>query len=524
MSDRQAAGASSAEKAHGISLIGLIALVISSAIGSGVFALSTDISAAASPGGALVAWGLCGVGFIALASTFGALSLERPDLHGLSAYAKEGFGPFVGFVSGWGYWLSIWMGIVAFGVMLATTLGYFFEPFAHGLTVWSIVVISLLDWGLVLLVNRGVEKASVLNAIVMVCKLVPIACFILAMIILFDPALFTADFWGDVANSAGGEGAPGGLPAQVVGCLMVMMWVFVGMEGATVLGHRARRAADVSRATVLGGIALVVIYAAASVLPYGFLPRGELMHVAAPSMPYLFERAVGSWGGAFISIGLIVSIFGASLSYMMLSSETMSEMAQMRLLPGIFGHMNTYGAPTASLVTTGAMVQVLAVVMLFSQAAYQFAYSLCTASIVISWSLAAAFQVKCAWGRRRGVVGSGVPGAAGGVVASGELGAVGELGVAGEAEAAPRARGVLGPLVAAGFSCAFLVAAVLISGAQLLLLCCIAYVPGIIFYIMARRQHGAERIMSTREWLVALGICLAATAAIIGLATQVITI
>lgn len=34
----------------GISLVGLIALVISSSIGSGVFALSTDISAAAAPG------------------------------------------------------------------------------------------------------------------------------------------------------------------------------------------------------------------------------------------------------------------------------------------------------------------------------------------------------------------------------------------------------------------------------------------------------------------------------------------
>ncbi|WP_297035530.1 amino acid permease [uncultured Enorma sp.] len=124
------AGSASSEPAskRGIGLIGLIALVISSSIGSGVFALSTDISAAAAPGAAIIAWIITGIGFIGLATTFGKLSLARPDLDGIVAYANEGFGPFVGFVSGWGYWLSIWIGNVAFGVMLVTAIGYFFPP------------------------------------------------------------------------------------------------------------------------------------------------------------------------------------------------------------------------------------------------------------------------------------------------------------------------------------------------------------------------------------------------------------
>lgn len=143
---------------RGISLIGLIALVVSSSIGSGVFALSTDISAAAAPGPALIAWLITGIGFMALATTFGRLSVVRPDLNGIVDYAREGFGPFVGLVSGWGYWLSIWIGNVAFCVMLVT-------------------------------------------AIVMVCKLVPIFAFILAVVVMFDPAVFTADFWGNLANN-----------------------------------------------------------------------------------------------------------------------------------------------------------------------------------------------------------------------------------------------------------------------------------------------------------------------------------
>lgn len=470
----------------GISLVGLIALVISSSIGSGVFALSTDISAAAAPGPAIIAWLITGIGFMALANTFGRLSIVQPHLNGIVAYAYEGFGPFVGFVSGWGYWLSIWIGNVAFGVMLTTAIGYFFPPFSQGLTVGAVAFISILNWAIIALVNRGVEEASALNAIVMVCKLVPIFAFIAVMIMVFDFNVFTMDFWGNLANNLGSEGAPGTVGKQIINCFMVMMWVFVGMEGASVLGHRAQRKSDVSRATILGCTALVIIYVAASVLPYGYLPREELMALGSPSMPYIFEHAVGSWGGAFISGGLIISIFGAWLSYTILASEAMHGMARMELLPRVFDQLNSYSAPSSCLLATGIMIQILTVVMLFSDAAYQFAYSLCTASIVISWTLAAAYMVKWAWPRRR--------------------------------------EGQMGGLVLAAFACAFLIAAVLLAGVELLMLCCIAYVPGIFFYVRARKERGTDTIMTRAEKLLAVFIIIVAIAAIALLACGVFTI
>lgn len=471
---------------RGIGLMGLIALVISSSIGSGVFALSTDISAAAAPGAAIIAWAITGVGFIALANTFGRLSLERPDLDGIVAYAKEGFGPFVGFVSGWGYWLSIWIGNVAFGVMLATAIGYFFPPFSEGLTVGAVIFISVVNWLIVLLVNHGVEEASVVNVIVMICKLVPIFVFIAAMILVFSFDVFTADFWGNLANNLGGADAPGDVPTQIINCFMVMMWVFVGMEGASVLGHRARNKSDVSRATILGVTALVVIYIAASVLPYGYLPREELMALGSPSMPYIFQEVVGPWGGAFISGGLIISIFGAWLSYTILASEAMNRMAQMELLPRFFVRLNAHNAPTACLVTTGIMIQILSIVMLFSEAAYQFAYSLCTASIVISWGLASAYMVKLSGSQRHGGKG--------------------------------------GAFALSLFATVFLTVAILLAGIDLLMLCCIAYVPGIVFFVMARKEHGASSVMKRWELALAAALIVIALIAIAMVATGAITI
>lgn len=475
-----------ASSKRGIGLLGLIALVISSSIGSGVFALSVDISAAAAPGPAIIAWLIAGAGFIALANTFGKLSLARPDLDGIVAYARAGFGPFVGFVSGWGYWLSIWIGNVAFGVMLATAIGYFFPPFSGGLTAGTVVFISIVNWLIVLLVNHGVEEATVVNAIVMLCKLVPIFAFICTMVLVFRFDVFTADFWGTVANNLGGPDAPGSVSAQVINCFMVMMWVFVGMEGASVLGHRARCKRDVSRATILGVTALVFIYVAASVLPYGRFTRDELMNMGSPSMAYTFQEVVGPWGGAFIAGGLVISIFGAWLSYTILASEAMNRMAGMELLPHAFARLNRHGAPTSCLVVTGCMIQVLSIVMLFSEEAYQFAYSLCTASIVISWALAAAYMVKLAYHR--------------------------------DVEHPGRA------LALSAGATAFLVVAVLLAGIDLLMLCCIAYVPGLAFYVMARREHGCEVVMARWEKLLAAAIAAVAVAAVIMVATGHITI
>ena len=189
---------------------------------------------------------------------------------------------------------------------------------------------------------------------------------------------------------------------------------------------------------------------------------------------------MGPWGGTFISAGLIVSVLGAWLSFTILAAEAMCGMAQMRLLPRRFARLNTYSAPTACLFTTGLMIQALAILMLFSQEAYRFAYSLCTASITISWILAAAYRVKLGLSRT-------------------ERAAMGITPV---------------DIGLALFTVAFLTIAVLVAGVELLMLCCIAYVPGIVFYLMASKEQD-ERALSPIERLIAAAIAVIAIVAIV---------
>ena len=444
------------DKRKGIGLFGLIGMVISSCIGSGVFAITGQLAQVASPGSALIAWGVVGVGFMMLALSLANLGAKRPDLHGIFQYAEEGFGPFAGFISGWGYWLSAWLGNVAFATMMMSTIGYFYPAFLPGNTIPCIIIASIVMWALTYLVIRGVESAAFLNAIVMVCKVAAIAVTLIFGIFLFNAGIFTADFWGNVYDNAvaagqyGPDAAPlGGVGTQIFNCMIIMMWCFVGIEGASVVSSRAARKTDVGKATLIGFICLMLIYVGASVLPYGYMSSTEVAALDYPALVYVFSSMAPGWGGPFISIAIIISILGSWLSFTILPAETTSEMADYKLLPASWGKLNSHNAPSMSLLIVGACTQAFLIVLLFSADAYDFAFSMCTVAIVITWAFAAAYQAK--WGvQNKNMVQA----------------AIGFVAVA------------------------FQVIGVLFNGWSFLLLTCVGYIPGFFIYVKARKDYG----------------------------------
>lgn len=444
------------EKKKGIGLIGLIGMVISSCIGSGVFAITGQLAGVASPGAVLIAWLIVGVGFLAPAFSLNNLTEKRSDLHGIFSYADAGWGPLAGFISGWGYWLSAWLGNVAFATMMMSTIGYFYPAFLPGNTIPCIIIAFIVMWALTYLVIRGVESAAFLNAIVMVCKVAAIAVTLIFGIFLFNAGIFTADFWGNVYDNAvaagqyGPDAAPlGGVGTQIFNCMIIMMWCFVGIEGASVVSSRAARKTDVGKATLIGFICLMLIYVGASVLPYGYMSSTEVAALDYPALVYVFSSMAPGWGGPFISIAIIISILGSWLSFTILPAETTSEMADYKLLPASWGKLNSHNAPSMSLLIVGACTQAFLIVLLFSADAYDFAFSMCTVAIVITWAFAAAYQAK--WGvQNKSMVQA----------------AIGFVAVA------------------------FQVIGVLFNGWSFLLLTCVGYIPGFFIYVKARKDYG----------------------------------
>lgn len=392
------------ENKKGIGLFSLVAIIVSGAIGGGVFNLANDLATGATPGGVVVSWLFIGFGILMLVLSLNHLVVNKPELSGVSDYARAGFGDFVGFLSGWGYWLSAWAGNIAFAVLLMTSVDYFFPgTFATksgSLTVISVIIVSIISWLLTILVIQGVESAALINAVVLVAKLIPLAVFAIAGIVMFKVGVFTEHFWQNfvinsdhvIKNFTSMTGS--GLIGQVQNSLMVMIWVFVGIEGAAMMGDRAKKKSDAGRATVLGLIALLVIYILLSLLPFGVMDQKTLASVSQPGLVHILDVMVGGWGGKLMAIGLIISLLGAWLSWTMLPVEATSQLAEQKLLPKWFGKLNKNNAPSNSLILTQIFIQIFIIVTFFATNAYNVFVYLCTAVIMICYGLVGAYLFK----------------------------------------------------------------------------------------------------------------------------------
>ncbi|MCP0887642.1 basic amino acid/polyamine antiporter [Ligilactobacillus sp. WILCCON 0076] len=380
-------------KSKKLGLIPLVSIVITSALGSGIFTINTVLAKSATAGSIILAWIIVGVGILMLALSINNLALKQADLQGIFSYAQNGFGDFIGFLSGWGYWLSACLGNVAFAIILMSSFGFFSSIFKSGQNLISIVTASVILWILIFVVIRGVESAAILNTIITFCKLVPLICLIVACIYNFKFGLFNNNLWME-KGTLGGKITLYEVWNQVKTCMLTMVWVFVGIEGATTMSGRAKKKKDTGKATIIGMLSLLSLYVLASILPYGYLSRQEILSFSQPTSLYIFKEMVGDWGAPFIGIGIIISILGAWLSWTMLPAETTSIMAKNKLLPNCFAKVNRYGAPTLSLITEAIMCQIFLIIVYFSENAYNLAYSLCTSSIIVCYCLVGLYQIK----------------------------------------------------------------------------------------------------------------------------------
>ena len=126
--------------------------------------------------------------------------------------------------------------------------------------------------------------------------------------------------------------------------MLVTLWVFIGIEGASVYSSYAAKRSDVGKATLIGFCGALAIYVLVSLLSTGILAQKELAGLPVPSMAGVLERLVGAWGAALISIGLVVSVGGAFLSWTMLCAEIPYVAARTATFPRWFAVENAAGS------------------------------------------------------------------------------------------------------------------------------------------------------------------------------------
>lgn len=456
----------------------LVALVVGSMIGGGIFSLPQNMAASADVGAVLIGWVITAVGMLTLAFVFQTLANRKPDLDGgVYAYAKAGFGDYMGFSSAWGYWISAWLGNVGYFVLLFSTLGYFFPIFGEGNTPAAVIGASVLLRAVHFLVLRGIKEAAFINLVTTVAKIVPLVLFVLIALFAFKLDIFTADIWG-LKNPDLGS-----VMNQVRNMMLVTVWVFIGIEGASIFSSRAEKRSDVGKATVIGFITVLLFLMLVNVLSLGIMTQPELAKLQNPSMAAVLEHVVGHWGAVLISVGLIISLLGALLSWVLLCAEIMFAAAKDHTMPEFLRKENANHVPVNALWLTNAMVQVFLVITLFSASTYLSLIYLATSMILVPYLWSAAYALLLA-----------------------------VRGETYEAALAERKKDLFIGAVALIYAVWLLYA----GGTKYLLLSALLYAPGAILFAKAKRELG-KPIFTNVEKLIFAAVVIGALVAAYGL-------
>jgi arginine:ornithine antiporter/lysine permease len=466
-----------------LSMLTMTGMVVGSMVGAGVFSLPRRFAQETGVAGSLIAWSIAGVGMLMLAFVFQMLANRKPELDaGVYAYAKAGFGQFLGFFSAIGYWASAGMGLVFYWVFIMSTIGAVAPALGDGDSLLAIGISSLGLWGFFFLIRRGIKEAAVINRIVTVAKLVPIIVFILLCLFVLKPEVF-AENWG-------GADYAGSLFDQVTGTMLVTVFVFLGVEGASVYSRHAKRRADVGKATILGFLSVFATFASVTLVSYGVLPMGEIAQLRQPSMAGVLAAAVGPWGAWFVSIGLVVSVLGAYLAWSLMAAEVLFVAAKDNDMPRFLSRSNAADVPVPALLMTAIFVQVILVITYFSHDAFNLALDLTSALTLIPFFLVACYAMKLVITRET----------------------YGD---------APRGWGRETTIaVLATLYTAYLIFA---AGVTFVLLSFIIYAPATVLFVMARREQG-RRVFTGRELIILAVAVIGAVTGIVALAAGWISI
>ncbi|MDD2727461.1 MAG: amino acid permease, partial [Proteiniphilum sp.] len=388
------------EKNDKLGLWLLVFVALGSMIGSGIFNSPRDLIAVANPQGAMITWVIGGFGALMLALVFVYLAARKPELKsGVYAYARDGFGDYMGFNSAWGYWSVGWLGNVSYLALFFKTLNDLLGEKALS-PLPAFLIGSAILWSFHAILMAGIREGAILNFIVTAAKLIPILLIILLGISLVRSDLFLTEEWQQRLASTGSSTTP---LLQVKEAMAVVLWCFVGIEAASVLSGRAKSQRTVRLTIILSLLIVLAIYMLVTFIAMSSVPAGELASSETPLALVLERTMVGAAGGLVIRLGIMVSVLGASISWILLSVETLYAAARDGVLPRVFQKTNRKGTPVNALLMTQCFTQLFLLSILSPQLneTYLAAITIATTLVLIPYLLSSLYAVKTALTLRR---------------------------------------------------------------------------------------------------------------------------
>jgi APA family basic amino acid/polyamine antiporter len=319
----------------------LVAIALNGIIGAGIFGLPSKIYALTGTASIIAVAG-CAVVVGLIVMCFAEVSSRYNRSGGPYLYARQAFGPALGFEVGWMLWLARLTSFAANCNLLLLYLTFFWPGASTGLpraVVMTAVILSLTIINLI-----GVRQATSVSNAFTIAKILPLLLLVLVGLFFIKPENF--------------HSAVNPSYKSFSTSVLLLIYAFTGFETAVIpVGEvkNPRRDLPVALLVALGIVA--ALYILIQVVCIGTLPG------LAQSTRPLADAAtsfLGTTGGAIITGGAAISIMG-NLSIIVLAAPRIPfAMAELGQLPRAFSAIHPeYKTPHVSIIVSGAIMLVL---------------------------------------------------------------------------------------------------------------------------------------------------------------------
>lgn len=332
---------------RGIGRWDLTAIFINTIIGAGIFGLPAKVH------GLIGTWSL--IAFFACAIIIGFIVLCYAEVAsrftatgGPYLYAREAFGPIVGFEVGWLYWIVRVVTFAANCNLLITYFGFFVPDASQGafrVGMISLVVVAIFAVNLI-----GVKQSAMMTNVFTAGKLIPLFIFVAIGLFFIDPSNFVFD----VVPEYGAFSS----------AVLLLIYAFVGFEVGVVMGGETK---DPQRSTPFALMIALAIVATLYIL-IQIVSIGTLPGLAASERPLADAGAIflGTYGAAFITVGALISILGNLNVGYLGSTRLLFAMSEQGELPASLSRTHQkFRTPWVSIVLTSIVIFVLTVYSTF---------------------------------------------------------------------------------------------------------------------------------------------------------------
>ncbi|MDR1773594.1 MAG: amino acid permease [Clostridioides sp.] len=327
-----------------------MATVVGCVIGSGVFFKPQAIYTATggAPGLGMFAWLITGLICIAAAMTFAEVAIMIPKTGGMVVYLEEAFGKKYGFLAGWMQSVIFYPSMIsALAVVFAEQASLFIgDGYKLPIAIGAIILVLFLN-------SLGSAVSGGAQVLFTICKLIPL---ILLMIFGFvngsgEHSVFTPVI-GDGLN-----------PAVVLGQLMIaILFAFEGWTNVGAIAGEMKNPGKDLPIAIIGGVSgIMAIYFIINLAYLWVLPADQLMNLSAPASAVAI-KIFGNVGGKLISVGIMISVFGAANGYVLSGSRVTYSLAQEGLLPCSkqLAKINKAQVPINSVIVVGTIAAIYA--------------------------------------------------------------------------------------------------------------------------------------------------------------------